>query len=473
MTCRRPSSVRIRHIWQVRRGLSELAQLDDHELGDLGYPTTAAVKGLKKANEYRGGDYIPPFSDRINCPAATSDPERTMHSGSAWPTVLMGLASSFTLADLFAPQAITPAIGASFHQTPQATGVAVNAAVLGMAASGLLSSLFADRLNRKAVIVGSLLALCLPTVFIGYASGLLSFAGWRAVQGCLMAASFAASIAYIAEQWDNSGQAPTVMAGYVTGNIAGQIVGRILMGVLAEYVDWQRAFLVLGGINLLGGLLLLALLPPARQKPEPPVGPLLLPIGIHLRDARLRGCFCVGFLILVCFIGTFTYIGYDLTARFGLSPSMLGTAYGVFIVALLSTPTAGLAVRHLSHRSALAIGATVAAAGILLTLASSLMLVLAGLALAACGLFFCQAVATAFTGHSAVRFKAAAGGLYLASYYTGGLVGAAFIGVVYTNWGWAGSVWVMVAFSLVMSVVAIRTWGPSTAGYIPIAVEAC
>ena len=40
------------------------------------------------------------------------------------PALVMGLASSFTLIDLFAPQAITPTLGGAFHQTPQVTSPA-------------------------------------------------------------------------------------------------------------------------------------------------------------------------------------------------------------------------------------------------------------------------------------------------------------------------------------------------------------
>lgn len=379
-------------------------------------------------------------------------------SASLKPALVMGLASSFTLIDLFAPQAITPTLGGAFHQTPQVTGIAVNAAVIGMAISGLLSSLFADRLDRKAVIVGSLLVLGIPTILIGYTSTLPVFAGLRMVQGCTMAAGFAVAIAYVAEQWGSTGEAPTVMAGYVTGNIAGQILGRILMGFLAQYLDWHRAFLILGALNLLGGCLLWTLLPRSRRRREPHTGSPFLPLATHLRDARLLGCFFVGFLILVCFVGAFTYSGFDLTIRFGLSPSMLGIAYTVFALGLTSTPVAGLAIRHCTHRIALLIGSVTTAGGMLMTMVNDLAVVLAGLALASAGLFFCQAVATAFTGHSAARFKAAAGGLYLASYYTGGIAGAAWIGSVYANWGWPGSAYIIAAFSLIMAATATLAW---------------
>jgi MFS transporter, YNFM family, putative membrane transport protein len=374
------------------------------------------------------------------------------------PTLLMGAASLFTLVDLFAPQAIAPTLASNLHQTPNSTGVAVNAAVVGMAASALFFACCADRFDRKKVIILSLVGLSLPTMLIAYTHGIVAFVGLRVAQGFLMAASFVVSIAYIAEQWGQMGVAPSVMAAYVTGNIAGQIVGRVGMGLLTEYLDWHQAFLVLAVVNLAGGVLLWFALPNGHQPPEREVESWLQPMIGHLRDVRLRGCFAVGFLILVCFIGTFTYASFDLTVRFGLSPSMVGLAYGVFVFSLLSTPLAGVAIRLYTHRKALAIGAAFTATGIYLTTSTNLLIVLTGLSFAASGLFFCQAVATAFTGFAAVRFKGAAGGLYLAAYYSGGLVGAASIGMVYAHWGWIGSVWVMTVLAMGMAATALCSW---------------
>ena len=53
---------------------------------------------------------------------------------------------------------------------------------------------------------------------------------------------------------------------------------------------------------------------------------------------------------------------------------------------------------------------------------------IAGMTLVGVGTFFAQAVATGHVGRIANGDKAAASGLYLSSYYCGGLAGAAVIG---------------------------------------------
>ena len=159
-----------------------------------------------------------------------------------WPLVTMGMAALLTLLDLFGPQAIAPVLTGAFGTTPGRMGVAINAATIGMAISGLVTACFADAIARKPVMVAALLMLSVPTFLLGLAPGLVAFALLRVVQGLLMCASFAVTIAYVAEEWGPSGAAPLVMAAYVTGNVASNLLGRLLAGGTAQYGDWRDAF---------------------------------------------------------------------------------------------------------------------------------------------------------------------------------------------------------------------------------------
>ncbi|MEL7173778.1 MAG: MFS transporter, partial [Pseudomonadota bacterium] len=63
-----------------------------------------------------------------------------------------------------------------------------------------------------------------------------------------------------------------------------------------------------------------------------------------------------------------------------------------------------------------------------------------------------QAAATAFVGRVAVTNRAAANGLYLTAYYTGGLVGAVVVGTAYEAGGWTAA-----ALSVAVA-LAIAAW---------------
>jgi predicted MFS family arabinose efflux permease len=83
---------------------------------------------------------------------------------------------------------------------------------------------------------------------------------------------------------------------------------------------------------------------------------------------------------------------------------------------------------------------TVAGAGLPLLLTNRLGLLLTGLALVGVGTFSAQAAATGFVGRVAIADRGSASGLYLASYFLGGLIGSTVLGQVFDHLGWTACV---------------------------------
>ena len=155
----------------------------------------------------------------------------------------------------------------------------------------------------------------------------------------------------------------------------------------------------------------------------------------------MSATFAIGFLILFAFIGTFTFVNFVLARPpLGLSQMARGFVYLVFVPSILTTPVAGRAVQRFGARITFWCALTVAGVGLPLLVLPDLVAVLAGLALVAVGTFFAQAIATGFVGRSATADRAAASGIYLASYFFGGLVGTAILGQVFDRFGWPACV---------------------------------
>jgi predicted MFS family arabinose efflux permease len=368
----------------------------------------------------------------------------------------MAVAGAFTLANVFAPQPAVPAMAASFHASPGAVGVAVNAAVIGMAIGGPVVAILADRFDPRRAILVTLGLLAVPTGLACLPMSLLAFAALRAAQGLLMVTSFTISIAYVAEEWGTSGQAPGLMAIYVSGNIVAQIMGR--MGFAMAGQHWRAAFAISAILGMAGVALLAILLPAAKGRITARSAGGLKALAAHLCDPRLLAANAVGFLNLLTFVGVFTYSNFHLAQSFGLSAVQRGLTYLVFCGSLLSTPLAGLVVGQAGHRKAQLVGIAVSLIGLGMTQLPWLPAVMVGLSLSAAGAFWSQAVVTSLVGATAPRFKVAAGGLYLAFYYTGGLVGAAATGFAFQTWGWTGSVIVMAAALVGIAVIAAMAW---------------
>jgi YNFM family putative membrane transporter len=382
--------------------------------------------------------------------------------------VLIGLVAFLTLVDLFATQAILPALAKAYGVGPAAMGLAVNASTLGMAVGALAVAFFSRRIERRLGIVASLGLLAIPTALLAAAPDLGTFATLRIVQGLCMATAFALTLSYLAEHC-SAGVAAGAFAAYIAGNVASNLIGRFAAAALVDHAGIAANFLVFSGLNLAGALLVWFWLGRAAPAPMPSAArsPFAL-WGEHLRNPALRASFAIGFLILFAFIGTFTYVNFVLVREpLGLDTMSIGFVYFVFLPSMVLTPAAGRAVARLGTRAAFWGALAAAGAGLPLLVLPSIPAVLGGLVLVGAGTFFAQATATGFVGRAATGDRGSASGIYLACYFAGGLAGTAVLGVLFGRYGWpacVAGIGVALAFA---ALLALRLTTPATVATLP------
>ena len=363
----------------------------------------------------------------MNAPKQTALPFRL---------IVIGIISFLTLVDLFAAQAILPSLTKAYGVTPAQMGFAVNASTLGMAAAGIVMAFLASKINRRQGIWISLALLAVPTTLLGMMPDLATFTALRVVQGVFMASAFTLTMAYLAEQYSAS-EVASALAAYVTGNVACNLFGRLMSASLASSFGLEVNFYVFAALNLAGAVLVFfALKQMAPMNDTIAKSPFAAWIE-HFKNPPLRAAFGLGFLILFVFLGTFTYVNFVLAREpIAVAPMTLGLVYFVFLPSVFTTPLAGRAAVRFGSRPTFVASFAVAAAGLPLMLVLALPFVLAGLALVAVGTFFAQAAATGYVSRTATTERGAASGIYLASYYLGGLAGSAVLGAVFDMFGW-------------------------------------
>jgi predicted MFS family arabinose efflux permease len=356
-------------------------------------------------------------------------------------SVVIGLTAFLTVVDLFATQAILPSLTRHYGVTPGAMGFAVNASTIGMAVAGLVVGVFSPHVDRRMGILASLLLLAIPTSLLAIAPNLVVFTALRIMQGICMASAFTLTLAYLGEQC-SAMDAGDVFAAYITGNVASNLVGRLISAAVSDSLGLATNFYFFALLNLAGALLVYLTIKPVQPMHSP--GPAQSPLSAmieHWRDPALRAAFGVGFCILFAFIGTFTYVNFVLVrAPLLLGMMGVGFVYFVFLPSILTTLLAGKAVALFGTRPPLWGGLVIAALGLPLMLSSHLADVLAGMVLVGVGTFLAQACATGFVGQAARANRGVASGTYLACYFFGGLVGSAVLGQLFDHFGWLACV---------------------------------
>jgi predicted MFS family arabinose efflux permease len=345
----------------------------------------------------------------------------------------------------------------------------VSAATLGVAISAPFFGALTEHLPRKRVIVASLVGIALPTLLAATSTSLAQLIFWRFLQGFAIPGIIAVVITYIGEEWPPD-RIALIMSFYVSGTALGGFTGRLSAGLLAHWFSWRVSFLVIGAAALAGAAAVAAWLPrgsraqqailEAGRPAPPPRLPFLAQVQDLFRRRRLVATFAVGFNVLFSLVGVFTWITFHLSAApFYLSTAALSSLFFVYLIGLVVTPAAGFLITRVGLRAGIAGAIACSIAGVLLTLAPSLPVVIAGLTLLSTGVFISQ---TASQSHLRVasppEARVTAAGLYLTCYYLGGTAAGVLPGAFWALGKWPACVAFIVSMQGVALTIALIGW---------------
>ena len=365
------------------------------------------------------------------------------------------IAGACTFLNVYVTQPLLPMFRHVFNASEVEVSLTVSATTLGIALAAPLFGLLAERIGRKRVIVPALFALSAPTLLAATAPNLEWLIVWRFLQGVFVPGIIAVMMAYINEEWEG-GSVATWMSAYIAGTVFGGFLGRFVTGIVAEHTHWRYAFLVIGGLTLLGGFAVRAWLPKAvRFRKSESLAHALREGFQHFRNLRLLANFAMGFAVLFCLVGMFTYVNFYLAAPpFSLNTAELGSVFFVYLFGMVVTPMAGRFQDRRGFRQTCFMALAISLLGLALTLSRSLPVIIAGLALFSTSVFIWQSAATTQTGRVAGRARSAAAGLYVTFYYLGGSLG----GIV-PAWFWSRHGWPGVAAVLAVAAVSTVIFG--------------
>ncbi len=373
------------------------------------------------------------------------------------------LAGVATFALLYSTQALLPLISDDLGVTAGAASWTVAAATGGLALFVLPMSALSERYGRRTVMTASLAVAVGVGLLVPLAPSLGALVVLRAVQGAALAGLPASATAYLAEEVRPRALV-TAIGLFVAGNSVGGMSGRVITGWAAQAFGWRVAVGVIGVLAVVCAVAFRALLPTPRHFTPGSLRPRVLTgtVRAHLANPLLRRLYAIGALFMTVFGGVYTVIGYRLTQEpFGLPQGIVGSIFLVYLVGTVSASTSGRLVGRLGRRGALYLAGGTTAAGLLLSLAGSLVLVLAGLVLITAGFFAGHAVASSAVSRTATTGRAQAAALYQSAYYVGSSAGSTLGALAFHSTGWAGTVGV--GLLAVLGVVTITVLGTRAA----------
>lgn len=356
-------------------------------------------------------------------------------------TVLALFSGGFaTFSLLYCVQPMMPLLSKEFAINAAQSSLVLSVSTAMLAFGLLITGPISDRIGRKPVMVFALVCAALSTLASAVMPSWELLLASRALVGLSLSGLAAVAMTYLSEEIHPQ-HIGLAMGLYIGGNAIGGMSGRLITGVLIDFVSWHTAMLTIGGLALVAALVFWKVLPESRNFRPQAMNPRSLLDGFvrHFRDAGLPWLFLEAFLLMGAFVTLFNYIGYRLLAEpYNMNQALVGLLSVVYLSGIYSSAQVGALADKLGRRKVFWASIVVMAGGLMMTLASPLAMVIVGMLVFTFGFFGAHSVASSWIGRRALKAKGQASSLYLFSYYAGSSVAGTAGGVFWHHWGWNG-----------------------------------
>jgi YNFM family putative membrane transporter len=358
---------------------------------------------------------------------------------SARITLALSLAGFSCFMLLYGTQPLLPQLTGAFGISPGTASLSVTAGTGLMALLLIPLSLLADRYGRERLMRLGLVGAAGFSLASAWAPDFTLLVLARAGLGLCVAGVPAAAMAYLGEELPAAERA-RAMGLYIGANALGGMAGRLIAASVSDWSgSWHYGLAAISLLGLIVAAIFWRLLPPAAHFKARSLQPSLLFADVRriYADPGLPWLFCVAFLGMGTLVGLYNFLPFRLSAApYGLGPAAIGSIFLLYAVGSYASAWAGRQVARHGRQRILLSMALLMTAGIAVTLAPPLWVIVGGLAIYTFGFFAVHTVASAWVGHLAGTRRGLVSALYLSSYYLGGSV----IGTA-TGWAWAEAGW--------------------------------
>ncbi|MFY0991940.1 Bcr/CflA family multidrug efflux MFS transporter [Halomonas sp. C05BenzN] len=269
--------------------------------------------------------------------------------------------------------ALADAVGASIHHTE----LSLPAFLAGFALGQLLFGPLSDRLGRKPVLLGGLVAFLLASLVITTVSSLPELLAWRFIQALGGGATVVNSAAIVRDCFSGR-EAAKVMSTMAIIMLLAPLVAPVVGSGLLYLADWWLIFVFLAAYAAFLMWLLGTRLPETRAPGAPAASPrqVLANYASVLRHREAMGYVCAASM---SFAGLFAFVTaspFLYLEHFDLSPGLYPLVFGVNVLTMAASNRLNIRLlRGRSPQQNLRLGLTLqlgAAAGLVLVVASGL-----------------------------------------------------------------------------------------------------
>jgi len=362
-------------------------------------------------------------------------------------TVALFAGGIATFAELYAVQAVLPALAAEWNLSESTASLAVSVATGALALSVLPWAALGDRMGRAGAMRVSAVVAAVAGAALPLAPSFEVLLVLRAVAGVALGALPALAIAHLVARAP-AGRVAGIGGLYIAGTTLGGLSGRVITGAVGGAAGWRWG-VATTSVLVAAAVVVFVILLPADQGParRPTRGR----IRAALADPTVWVFYSQAFLLMGGFVTVYNLLAFRLLDDpYRLPASVVSLLFLTYLVGTVGSSGVGRLVGRWGRRAVLVAAGFGMALGVAVTLAAPLWLVLVGLVIATFCFFVAHAIAAAWAGQQVPAARSQASALYSLAYYAGSsLVGFAGA-VVFDSAGWTGAM-IMVIVSCVLA----------------------
>lgn len=350
------------------------------------------------------------------------------------------LAGFAVFSSLYCVQPMMPFLAKFFQVTPTHSSFPLSFSTIALALGLLFAGLISDRYGRKQIMVISLFStatLLLISSFLPYWE---IFLATRMMVGLAVSGVASVAMTYIGEEIAQK-DVGFAMGLYISGTAIGGMGGRLIAGVLLDYISWQTATMIIGLLNLIIAIVFYIALPASKHFKAYPIqlSRFIESFKKNLSDRKLRLLFIEGFILMGCFVTVFNYMSYHLLEKpFQLSQTWIGLISIAYLSGIYSSPRAASWSRKFGRGQVLIAMFSTMIIGLWITLIPSLWAILIGLLIFTFSFFAAHSTSSSWVSVQSLQYRAVGSSLYLFCYYLGSSILGSSSGMVWENYGWGG-----------------------------------
>ena len=350
------------------------------------------------------------------------------------------LAGFATFSSLYCVQPMMPFLANFFQTTATQSSFPLSFSTITLALGLLFAGLISDRHGRKKIMAISLFStatLLLISAFLPYWH---IFLATRMLIGLAVSGVASVAMTYIGEEIAQQ-DIGLAMGLYISGTAIGGMGGRLIAGVLLDYISWQTATAIIGLLNLVIALIFYLALPESQHFKAYPIQFSRFKDSFrkNFSDPKLRLLFAQGFILMGCFVTVFNYISYHLLEKpFELSQTWIGLISVAYLSGIYSSPRAASWSRKYGRGTVLICMISTMILGLWIMLIPSIWVIIVGLFIFTFSFFAAHSTSSSWVSVQSLQYRAVGSALYLFCYYLGSSFLGSSGGLVWERYGWFG-----------------------------------